>query len=72
MLTQLLTMTTTHKFPSPVAEEEEVAAHQDLPRPLEDVGVVDDLVLDQLLRHGEHVGAAYAEEDILLTNACQC
>ena len=33
--------------------EEVVAADEDLPQPLEDLGVVDDLVLDELLRDGE-------------------
>ncbi len=37
----------------PMAEQELVPAHQDLPHPLEDVRVVEDLVLDELLGHGE-------------------
>ena len=41
-----------------VFEQEAVAADEDLPQPLEDLGVVDDLVLDQALRDVEgHLGA---------------
>ena len=36
-----------------VSSKEVVLADQDLPQPLEDLGVVEDLVLDQLLRDRE-------------------
>ena len=36
-----------------VSSKEVVLADEDLPQPLEDLGVVEDLVLDQLLRDRE-------------------
>lgn len=46
----------------PVPLEEEVPSLQDLPQPLQHLGRVEDLVLDQLLRHGEqHLGVDVPE-----------
>ena len=42
-----------------VPEEEEVSTDEYLPGPLEDVGVVEDLVLDQPLGHSEQHLATY-------------
>ena len=45
-------------------QQELVPADQDLPHPLEDVRVVEDLVLDELLGHGEEDLAGYVPEGV--------
>ena len=55
-------------------EEEQVSTDEYLPGPLEDVGVVQDLVLDQLLGHREqHLAPYYTmNHSFIISDVIKC